>query len=71
MEVIIMNEWLIVFGLWYAVGVILFLRTCWEIDPQILVKDVLVSFVVGLFGLVVLIIYLTYSENKWINHRIW
>lgn len=55
---------------WWGIGLALFLRTCWCINPVVTVGDLVVGLFGAVMGPLLIIHYLHYAKHDWWNKRI-
>ena len=55
---------------WYLVGIILFLYTCYRVEGQLTIGDLIMSLVAGSIGLVNILFLITYGKFKFLDKRI-
>jgi hypothetical protein len=55
---------------WFLLGFGLNLLICWEVDREVTVRDLLTSFITGLLGPCMIVVYLIFTPRKWLDRRI-
>jgi hypothetical protein len=54
---------------WFLLGFGLNLLLCWEMDQKVTVRDFLASFIAGLGGPSMIVVYLIFSPRNWLDHK--
>lgn len=52
--------WICIF-IWYSIGIVFYFLLCLEYSREITIEDLIISIFAGLLGLIVILLYLSYS----------